>query len=92
MRESYYGLTITVIDSGNRWKWQVLLPIGATVTSNRDYSTSEQALDQGKAWINAEGTFSALDLWLTELCGRGRIEQQEYGKLMHSVLKVTQHR
>lgn len=92
MSESYYGLKIATIFAGNRWKWQVTLPIGATVTSNQNYSTSAQALDEGKAWISAEGTFSAIDAWLTELCGRGTIHQQEYGKLMQSVLNVTRHR
>jgi hypothetical protein len=92
MYRSYYGLKIAVVPTGARWKWQVNLPIGATVTSNQDYSTSEQALSQGKAWINAEGTFSAINVWLMELCGKGGIQRQEYGKLMQSVLQITKHR
>lgn len=90
--DNYYGLKIGVVAAGEQWRWQVLLPIGATVTSNQHYRTWEQALNQGKFWINAEGVFSALDLWLLELCNRGEIQQQEYSKLMQSVLQVTQHR
>lgn len=92
MHESYYGLRIAAISVGCRWKWQVLLPIGATVTSNQDYSTSAQAMRQGKAWINGEGAFSALNVWLGELRQRGGIKHQEYGKLLHSVLQITKHR
>ncbi|MCU0525192.1 MAG: hypothetical protein MUF72_10235 [Elainella sp. Prado103] len=92
MSDNYYGLKIGVVAVGNRWRWQVLLPIGVTVTSNQHYLTCEQALSQGKFWINAEGVFSALDLWLFELCNRGEIQQQEYGRLMQSVLHVTRHR
>lgn len=92
MSESYYGLQIAVLAVGNRWKWQVTLPMGGTVTSNRDYSTSEQAFYQSKTWINSEGVFSALNVWLSELCRRGEIQRREYGQLMQSVLQVTKHR
>lgn len=92
MSDSYYGLKVGAVAFGHRWRWQVVLPIGATVTSNQDYSTWEQALSQGKGWINAEGAFSAMNGWLIDLCNRGEIQQQEYGRLLQSVLDVTRHR
>jgi hypothetical protein len=92
MRHSYYGLTISIVSYGGRWKWQIMLPIGATITSHEDFSTQQQALTQGQNWINGEGTFSSLNRWLTEQQERGAIEPQEYSRLMKSILQVTNHR
>jgi hypothetical protein len=92
MRESYYGLKVAVTAFGERWKWQVTLPFGAIVTSNQDYPTTTQALNQGIAWIAAEGVFNAIDNWLSELSSRDLIQPQEYSKLMSSLLQVTRHR
>jgi squalene cyclase len=92
MRHSYYGLTISTIVHDGRWKWQIMLPIGATITSDQDFLTAQQALTQGQDWINGEGIFSSLGGWLTELQEKGAIEPQEYTRLMKSILQVTNHR
>ena len=92
MRHSYYGLAISIISYGDRWKWQIMLPIGATITSHQDFSTSQQALPLSQGWINGEGVFSSLSRWLAEQQEKGAIEPQEYSRLMKSVLQVTNHR
>ena len=92
MRHSYYGLTISTIACSGRWKWQIMLPIGATITSHQDFSTSQQALTQGQDWINGESVLSSLNRWLTEQQEKGAIEPQEYSRLMKSILQVTHHR
>jgi hypothetical protein len=90
MRQNYYGLQITALPASDRWKWQVVLPFGVSIASNKYYPTPEQALAGGKRWIDTESAFNALNNCLSELCGRQLLSQQEYRKLMQSFVGITQ--
>ncbi|MBD2019127.1 hypothetical protein H6F43_02870 [Leptolyngbya sp. FACHB-36] len=92
MHRNYYGIRIASTCTSQRWKWQLALPIGSVVTSNTDYETPEQALQQGAYWLSAEAAFNALSSCLSDLCGAGALCQQEYCVLMYSFLQITQHR
>jgi hypothetical protein len=89
MRQNYYGLQISAVPVNRRWKWQLFLPFGGSLTSNEDYSTPEQALDGGQRWIAIESAFNALNDCLSELGGRQVIAQQEYRNLMESFIGIT---
>lgn len=86
----YYGIQITIMPIERFWRWQVTLPVGATVTSNETYTTPELALAEGKHWVAAETAFYAMNNVLAELCGKGSIHKREYCDLMESVIHLTQ--
>ncbi len=91
MGDNYYGIHILPIALSDRWKWQVILPIGASVTSIDNYNTPEQAITSGKRWISTETAFHAIDCCLSELHDKGSIHKQEYHDLIQSLLQITQH-
>lgn len=88
----YYGIRIDCATKGDRWKWRVTLPIGATITSNQAFATPEEALYHGKSWVQSEAAFMAIHTALFELCERGAIHHREYCNLMHSTAEITGHR
>ncbi|MDP8965872.1 MAG: hypothetical protein M3O33_18185 [Cyanobacteriota bacterium] len=90
MRHDYYGLQISALPKSDRWKWQIVLPFGEVLKSYEDYSTAEQALVEGKRWIDTESTFDALNRCLSELCGNQMISKQEYCNLMESFIGITE--
>ncbi|HEY9661180.1 MAG TPA: hypothetical protein V6C65_22230 [Allocoleopsis sp.] len=89
MDSDYFGIRVVSVLIRDRWKWQVTLPIGATVTSNEGYPTPEQAVEQGKHWIGAESIFDSVNICLTELCEQGKLQQREYSDLMQSLATIT---
>lgn len=92
MDSDYYGIQVASILVCDRWKWKVTLPLGATITSNRDFATAEQALKQGESWIKTEAVFGSVNHFLAELCSQGILHKREYCDLMDSVLEFTQRR
>jgi len=90
--DDYYGIPIATTQAGDRWKWHVTLPIGATITSNKAYDTANQALAEGREWINIETALQALNACLSDLCQRGIIHRSEYCNLMDSSIKTTRRR
>ncbi|MBF2027340.1 MAG: hypothetical protein IGS48_11305 [Oscillatoriales cyanobacterium C42_A2020_001] len=86
----YYGIQILSVALSDRWKWQVILPVGVSVTSIDNYDTPEQALYHGRCWVSAETAFYALDHCLSELCHKGSIHTLEYQSLIQSLLQITQ--
>lgn len=89
MDSDYFGIRVVSVLVRDRWKWQVTLPVGATVTSNKGYATPEIALEHGKSWIGAESVFDAVNICLTEMCGKGTLHQREYSDLMQSLAQIT---
>jgi hypothetical protein len=83
------GFTVYAISQENSWKWQIILPSGCSLTSNHLYKTAKQATNAGKNWIAREAAFSAIDECLSELCHSQKIDCQEYGNLMDSVVSLT---
>lgn len=90
MDGDYYGIQILSVALSDRWKWQVILPVGVSVTSIDNYDTPEQALYHGKHWVCTETAFHALERCLSELCHKGAIHKQEYHSLMQSLFLITQ--
>jgi len=90
MDDDYYGIQILPIALSDRWKWQIILPVGVSVTSIANYDTPEQALYYGRHWVSTETTFYALERCLSELCSKGSIHKQEYHNLIQSLLQITQ--
>jgi hypothetical protein len=91
MGHNYHGLQISALPSSDRWKWQIVLPFGGTLTANEDYPTPERALAAGKHWIERESALNALNGCLSELYGKQIISYQEYRNLMQSFIGLTQH-
>lgn len=91
MIEDYYGLTIAPLETCDRWKWQIILPFGTAMTSYEEYATPEQAIEQGKRWLNIETAFTALNQVLSELWNQGSLSRQEYRHLLESFLHVTRN-
>ncbi len=89
--QNYYGIPINPALVSDRWKWQVTLPIGTIITSNQVFATADLAIEHGRQWISAEMTFSSLNSCLSELCGQGALQRQEYCNLMASFLQIAHH-
>ncbi|HIK18476.1 MAG TPA: hypothetical protein IGS53_24765 [Leptolyngbyaceae cyanobacterium M33_DOE_097] len=90
--DDYYGIPIATTQVGDRWKWQVTLPVGATITSNKVYDSASKALTEGREWINIETALQALNACLSELYKEGVIHRSEYCNLMDSSIKTTRRR
>ncbi len=88
----YYGITLSSHQQDDRWHWQVSLPTGGVLTSNREYRNAEVALADAEHWLASEITFGALNVCMAELKGLGSLSHEEYCRMMQSVLVVTQHR
>jgi hypothetical protein len=91
MSSDYYGIRILSIPLGDRWQWQVTLPIGVVVTASTVCDTAEQALEQGRQWVSAETALQALNHCLSEFSTKGAIHQREYCDLLQSLVQITQH-
>ena len=86
--QNYYGLQVAAVPVCDRWKWQIFLPFGGSLTSNEDYPTPEKAIVGGQRWIDRESAFNAINGCLSELCGRQILTQQEYRNLIESFIKL----
>ncbi|MGF1492640.1 MAG: hypothetical protein ACFBSC_09340 [Microcoleaceae cyanobacterium] len=90
MKQNYYGLCISALNSRDGWRWQIALPYGVQLTSNEGYPTSEGALAGGKHWIDVESTFKALNTCLSQFYGSGTLSEVEYSYLLESLRGITQ--
>ena len=89
MDRDYYGLLISCLCVRHRWKWQIALPYGVQLTSNEDYPNPEKALVGAERWIISEAAFNAINSCLSQLYGRGTIDQPEYTNLIESLRRIT---
>ncbi|CAC5343128.1 MULTISPECIES: hypothetical protein [Planktothrix] len=90
MHKDYYGLLISTLSFRHRWKWQIILPYGEYLTSDEDYASAEEALREGKSWLERKSAFNAINSCLAQFYSAGVLNPSEYSSLIDSLRGITE--